>query len=177
RLWMSDKQDAFVTAIASVCPDTPHRYCGNHFLRDLAKPVLELDSHAKVQMRSKIRGLRAIEREVLQERAAAQPVPDGRPKRSATTAVPAANGMDVVLDYCAAVRGIINDSQGGRCVRQVCGCRKRWAKCVDRWGVTSDSKKGTRGSAARTIGGLYRPGKKLGRGDAQTSGRVCRDDS
>src|SRR2546427_5337380 len=57
RLWMSDKQDAFVTAIASVCPDTPHRYCGNHFLRDLAKPVLELDSHAKVQMRSKIRGL------------------------------------------------------------------------------------------------------------------------
>jgi len=38
RLWMSDKQDAFVTAIASVCPGTPHRYCGNHFLRDLAKP-------------------------------------------------------------------------------------------------------------------------------------------
>jgi hypothetical protein len=113
RLWMSDKQDAFVTAIASVCPDTPHRYCSNHFLRDLAKPVLELDSHAKVQMRSKIRGLRAIEREVLQERAAAQAVPDGRPERSASTAAPAASGMGVVLDYCAAVRGIINDSQGG----------------------------------------------------------------
>jgi len=113
RLWMSDKQDAFVKAIASVCPGTPHRYCGNHFLRDLAKPVLELDSHAKVQMRSKIRGLRAIEREVLKERAAAQPSRDGRPKRSATTALRVANGMDVVLDYCAAVRGIINDSQGG----------------------------------------------------------------
>ena len=177
RLWMSDKQDAFVTAIASVCPDTPHRYCGNHFLRDLAKPVLELDSHAKVQMRSKIRGLRAIEREVLQERAAAQPVPDGRPKRSATTAVPAANGMDVVLDYCAAVRGIINDSQGGPLRPPGLRMSEALAKCVDRWGVTSDSKKGTRGSAARTIGGLYRPGKKLGRGDAQTSSRVCRDDS
>jgi hypothetical protein len=47
RLWMSDKQDAFVSAIASVCPGVPHRYCSNHFLRDLAKPVLELDSHAK----------------------------------------------------------------------------------------------------------------------------------
>ena len=113
RLWMSDKQDAFVTAIASVCPGTPHRYCGNHFLRALAKPVLELDSHAKVQMRSKIRGLRAIEREVLKKRAVAQTGRDRRPKRSATTAVPVANGMDVVLDYCAAVRGIINDSQGG----------------------------------------------------------------
>jgi hypothetical protein len=113
RLWMSDKQDAFAKAIASVCPGTPHRYCGNHFLRDLAKPVLELDSHAKVQMRSKIRGLRAIEREVLKERAAAQAGRDGRAKRSAKAAVTAANGMDVVLDYCAAVRGIINDSQGG----------------------------------------------------------------
>jgi hypothetical protein len=113
RLWMSDKQDAFVTAIASVCPGVPHRYCGNHFLRDLAKPVLELDSHAKVQMRSKIRGLRAIEREVLKDRAAAQTDRAGRAKRSATTAATAANGMDVVLDYCAAVRGIINDGQGG----------------------------------------------------------------
>ena len=117
RLWMSDKQDAFVKAIASVCPGVPHRYCGNHFLRDLAKPVLELDSHAKVQMRSKIRGLRGIEREVLKERATAQAGRANGPKRSATTAATAAataaNGMDVVLDYCAAVRGIINDSQGG----------------------------------------------------------------
>lgn len=113
RLWMSDKQDAFVKAIASVCPGVPHRYCGNHFLRDLAKPVLEMDSHAKVQMRSKIRGLRAIEHEVLKESAAAQAGRNGRGKRSATTATMPRNGMDVVLDYCAAVRGILNDSQGG----------------------------------------------------------------
>ena len=69
RLWLSDKQDAFVKTIASVCPGVPHRYCSNHFLRDLAKSVLELDSHAKVQMRGKIRGLRGIEREVLKGRA------------------------------------------------------------------------------------------------------------
>ena len=43
----------------------PHRYCDNHFLRDLAKPVLEADSHAKVQMRHKVRGLRKIEQAVL----------------------------------------------------------------------------------------------------------------
>jgi hypothetical protein len=113
RLWMSDKQDAFVAAIASVCPGTPHRYCGNHFLRDLAKPVLELDSHAKVQMRRKIRGLRAIEREVLKERAAAQTGRAARTKPWPNREAPATNEMGVVLDYCAAVRGIINDSQGG----------------------------------------------------------------
>jgi hypothetical protein len=113
RMWMSDKQDAFVKTIASVCPGVPHRYCGNHFLRDLAKPVLELDSHAKVQMRGKIRGLRGIEREVLKERAAAPASQNNKRKRAALVAATAPHGLDVVLDYCAAVRGIINDSQGG----------------------------------------------------------------
>ncbi len=59
-LWISDKQDAFVKGIAAEFPDVPHRYCDNHFLRDLAKPVLEADSHAKVQMRRKVRGLRKV---------------------------------------------------------------------------------------------------------------------
>jgi hypothetical protein len=113
RLWMSDKQDAFVKTIASVCPGVPHRYCSNHFLRDLAKPVLELDSHAKVQMRGKIRGLRGIEREALKDIAAAHASQDQERKRSVTMAATAPHGLDVVFDYCAAVRGIINSSQGG----------------------------------------------------------------
>src|SRR3989449_7230255 len=66
RLWMSDKQEAFVRGIAAEFPGVPHRYCTNHFLRDVAKPILEADSHAKVQMRKKVRGLRKIEQAVLQ---------------------------------------------------------------------------------------------------------------
>ena len=64
RLWMSDKQDAFVQGIAAEFPGVPHRYCANHFLRDVAQPVLEADSRAKVKMRRTIQGLRTIEREV-----------------------------------------------------------------------------------------------------------------
>ncbi len=60
--WMSDKQDAFVTAIAKEFPGIPHRYCANHFLRDIAAPMLATDSAAKVRMRHKVRGLRALER-------------------------------------------------------------------------------------------------------------------
>ncbi len=71
QLWLSDKQDAFVSGIAAEFPGTPHRYCSNHFLRDLAKPMLEADSRAKVQLRSKVRGLRTIEREILQQRRSA----------------------------------------------------------------------------------------------------------
>lgn len=109
-LWMSDKQDAFVKGIAAEFPDVPHRYCDNHFLRDVAQPVLEADSHAKVRMRKKVRGLRTIEQAVLQ-----------RPKTEATGTATAANlsaavddpADSVVLDYCAAVRGILNNDQGG----------------------------------------------------------------
>src|SRR3984957_20075265 len=68
KLWLSDKQKAFLTGIATEFSGVPHRYCQNHFLRDLAKPTLAKDSSAKVQMRSKVRGLREIEREVLDQR-------------------------------------------------------------------------------------------------------------
>ena len=64
EVWISDKQDAFVKAIAAEFPGVAHRYCQNHFLRDVAKPMLDADSHAKVKMRQKVRGLRAIERQV-----------------------------------------------------------------------------------------------------------------
>jgi len=151
ELWMSDKQDAFVTGIEAEFPKVPHRYCQNHFLRDVAKPMLEADSHAKVQMRKKVRGLRAIEREVLDDRRVAQaasdatasarsvsvasePAASGEPacgptadfavdqtevlsppaaSEQAAAAEPADEAGQVVLDYCCAVRGILNDDQGG----------------------------------------------------------------
>jgi len=116
RLWISDKQDAFVRGIAAEFPGVPHRYCANHFLRDVAKPILEADSHAKVHMRRTVRGLRAIEREVLTEqRTPALPAPLAPPcEATPSDAVQAdAASQEVVLDYCAAVRGILNDDQGG----------------------------------------------------------------
>ena len=116
RLWMSDKQEAFVRGIASEFPGVPHRYCTNHFVRDVAKPVLDADSRAKVQMRRKVRGLRTIEREVFAERRAAElaRLPALPSEATQTDAGQAdAGAQDVVLDYCAAVRGILNDDQGG----------------------------------------------------------------
>jgi hypothetical protein len=122
-LWVSDKQDAFVTGIAAEFPDVPHRYCDNHFLRDVAQPVLEADSHAKVQMRRKARGLRKVEQAILKhQRGTATGSPaDSDPAATVTVmADPATpcppeedSASHVVLDYCTAVRGILNDDQGG----------------------------------------------------------------
>jgi hypothetical protein len=136
RLWISDKQKAFVTGIAEVFAGVPHRYCSNHFLRDLAKPVLERDSHAKVQMRRKVRGLRQVERRILDDRRkgsnpSASPgapgeavtptpatLPASTPAAAASTASMApdparSEAQDIVLEYAAGIRGILNDDQGG----------------------------------------------------------------
>jgi hypothetical protein len=130
--WISDKQEAFVQGVAEVFPGTPHGYCKNHFLRDVAKPVLEADSHAKVQMRRKVRGLRSIEQAVLREGVTIA-VSEGQPLAETPPRIPAeADAVEdheaatqeqpaiepspagqVILDYCAAVRGILNDDQGG----------------------------------------------------------------
>jgi hypothetical protein len=152
RLWLSDKQDAFVKGIAQQFPDVAHRYCANHFLRDVAKPMLDQDSTAKVKMRKKVRGLRAIERQVLDDRREAQ-APVCQAVTSADVAVateaavapatvaaaeqscaaeaaassdaqavtvaagegerPTDEAGQVVLDYAAAIRGVLNDDQGG----------------------------------------------------------------
>ena len=112
RRWVSDKQDAFVTGVAAESPGVPHRYCANHFVRDLAQPVLDADSHAKVQMRKEVRGLRGIERDVLAEQAGAQPHAAPAAGGAAGPAGGAA-GAALGLDYCGTPRGILNDDQGG----------------------------------------------------------------
>lgn len=135
-LWVSDKQDAFVKCIREEFEGVPHRYCDNHFLRDAAKPVLEADSHAKVKMRRKVRGLRQVERKVLERNTAVgKNTPEGVISGQAATSTLTGFGTtqtptveapgdtaegssmpeadSVVLDYCTAVRGILNSSQGG----------------------------------------------------------------
>ena len=251
--WMSDKQDAFVQGVADVFPGVPHRFCENHFPRDLAQPVLEADSSAKVKLRSKVRGLRAIERQVLEQRAsqaveasgpaaaghaAGEPKPAGPgPSEFATAeptaAEPARTGAvgsepepaglagarlaatearamelvaagpveakppapsrtirervcsrtlreigalmvaetqagrdepsheeagEVVLDYCAVVRGILNDDQGGPLKPP--GLRMAEALGEVRASLERNlaAQKGGRRKAASTAGGLHRSG-------------------
>lgn len=101
--------------------------------------MLEKDSHAKVQMRRKVRGLRTVERSILNDRrrnrapqqppetAHDGPTPTPTPTDETTTSpltMPNASttespdasrvqAQDVVLEYATAIRGILNDDQGG----------------------------------------------------------------
>jgi hypothetical protein len=220
RLWISDKQDAFLTGIAAEFPDVPHRFCQNHFLRDVAQPMLEADSHAKVRMRSKVRGLRAIEKDLLAAQRAEEvrSETDGIPpepiaaeniasdpiasepitsepitsepitsehitseniateniatENIATENIPVATTDNhtppalspanaVVLDYCTAVKGILNDDQGGplhppglRMVEALQSVRESVERCLA-------TKKGALRTGTETSGGLHRSRSRL----------------
>lgn len=60
---LSDQQPALVKALTATWRK-PHQACQSHFLRDAAEPLLEADRARMVEMKAKIRGIRAIERQV-----------------------------------------------------------------------------------------------------------------
>lgn len=128
-LGLSDHQDALVPGIAAACPGVPQRSCVKHCRRDLAKPMLETDRHAKGKMRRKVRGWRAIERAVWPQRprrvaeapgvvpgpVPPVPLPPTHPWAQDVPVAPAlpTEAGEVVLDDWRAVRGLLHDDQGG----------------------------------------------------------------
>src|SRR5262249_470399 len=85
---ISDGQDSLRKAIAGALPRVPNQQCHFHYLREAAKPIYEADRHAKKELKKRVRGVRAIEREA-----------EKQPGEEA----------EVVRDYCCAVRSAITD--------------------------------------------------------------------
>ena len=61
---ISDGQHALRNAVRSVLPGVPHQLCHFHYLREAARPIYEADRHAKKELKKRVRGIRAIERQV-----------------------------------------------------------------------------------------------------------------
>lgn len=85
---VSDGQHSIRQAVASVFPEVPHQLCQFHYLREAARPIYEADRHAKKELKKKVRGVRAIERQ-MEERTDAE--------------------AEVVRGYCSAVRSALTD--------------------------------------------------------------------
>jgi hypothetical protein len=85
---ISDGQDSIRQAIAQALPGVPHQQCHFHYLREAAKLIYEADRHAKKELKKRVRGVRAIERQAEKESSA-----EAR----------------VVHDYCTAVRAALTD--------------------------------------------------------------------
>jgi hypothetical protein len=63
---ISDGQQSIRKAVARALPEVPHQLCHFHYLREAARPLHEADRHAKKELKKRVRGVRAIERQVEQ---------------------------------------------------------------------------------------------------------------
>jgi len=76
---ISDIQESIRLAVAEALPGVPHAFCHLHVLREAAKPIFEADRHMKKKIKIAVRGLRAVERAVESELAAAPAVQEDAP--------------------------------------------------------------------------------------------------
>jgi len=85
---VSDGQQSIRNAVAQALPEAAHQLCHFHYLREAARPIYEADRHAKKELKKRVRGVRAIEREV-----------EGRTDAEA----------EAIAGYCSAVRSALTD--------------------------------------------------------------------
>lgn len=60
---VSDGEDAIIAALKETWPEAPHQRCQEHFLGNLAEPVLKHDTNLRKQMRQSLGGLPKVPRE------------------------------------------------------------------------------------------------------------------
>lgn len=85
---ISDGQRSIRLAAKEVFPGIPHQLCHFHFLRNIARPISEMDRALKVDLKKKVRGIKPIE-----QNATCQ-----TDKKS-----------QLILQYCRAIRFALQD--------------------------------------------------------------------
>lgn len=83
---VSDGQQSIRLAMESLLPEVPYQYCQYHYLKDIAKPIVDLDRKLKTGIKKSLRGIRAIERKLDQD---------------------TSEEAEVAKDYLAAVRSVL----------------------------------------------------------------------
>ena len=85
---ISDGQLSIPNAVDLALPRIPHQLCHFHYLREAARPIYEVDRHAKKELKKHVRGVRPIDRQL-----------EARTDREA----------EVIRGYCQAVRSSLTD--------------------------------------------------------------------
>jgi hypothetical protein len=85
---VSDGQQSIRKAVAKALPEVAHGLCHFHYLREAVRPIYEADRHAKKELKKRVRGIRALERQV-----------EGRDDSAGVA----------TLGYCQAVRSALTD--------------------------------------------------------------------
>ncbi|MFD2327997.1 transposase [Cohnella sp. GCM10020058] len=59
---LSDGQRSIRLALSDLWPDAPYQLCQYHFLKDIAKPVVDRDRKLKTGLKKNLRGIRKLEK-------------------------------------------------------------------------------------------------------------------
>lgn len=61
---LSDGQHSIRLAMSGMWPEVPYQYCQYHYLKDIAKPVVEVDRKLKTGIKKNLRGIRQLEKQI-----------------------------------------------------------------------------------------------------------------
>lgn len=86
---ISDGQRSIRLAVKQEFPGIPHQLCQFHFMRNIARPISEMDRALKVDLKKKVRGIKPIERDAVCN-------PDKK--------------RQLILQYCRAIRFALQDN-------------------------------------------------------------------
>jgi len=124
---VSDGQQSIRNAMHSLLPEAPYQYCQYHYLKDIAKPVVDLDRKLKTGLKKSLRGIREVERKIEQEDS-----PEA----------------EVAKDYIAAVRSLLLedgnpplDLPGIRIFENAQAVQASIQKCLDKKGALPAQKR------------------------------------
>ena len=121
---VSDQQPALVKALKATW-HKPHQACQSHFLRDAAALLIEQDRARMVEIKAKIRGIRAIERQI--EAATPQ---DRSAVIVGTYALAIRQGLRFRSRAPLQLGGVRLDTMLDELTRSIQRCLKRGAMCV-----------------------------------------------
>jgi hypothetical protein len=109
---VSDGQVSIRQAFESLLPDVPYQYCQYHYLKDIAKPVVDADRKLKMELKKSMRGLRDIERKI--EQAEKKAITEAQASAKASPhalsdapEAPSYKEAQVAKGYAAAVRALL----------------------------------------------------------------------
>ena len=85
---ISDGQRSIRLAVKQEFPGVPHQLCHFHFLRNIARPISEMDRALKVDLKKKVRGIKSIEQ---------------------TAACRTNRESQLIFKYCCAIRFALQD--------------------------------------------------------------------
>ena len=124
---VTDGQQSIRLAMESLLPEVPYQYCQYHYLKDIAKPVVDLDRKLKTGIKKTLRGISDIEKKL-------------NNSDSPET--------EIVKDYMAAVRSVLLedgnpplDLPGVRVYETARVIQTSLQNCLDKKGAHATSKR------------------------------------